>query len=101
MPNSPHEEQILVRRSGPLSGTITVPGAKNSALKLMAATLLADGEYAITNMPHIADVPIMSMLLESLGIEIDASQMDNGVLRLRNNGVITPVASYEHASVRS
>lgn len=95
MPESPHEEQILVRRSGPLSGTITVPGAKNSALKLMAATLLADGDYTITNTPHIADVPIMSTLLESLGIEIDASGIDDGILRLHNRGDIRPVASYE------
>ena len=63
MPKSPSEEQILVRQSGPLSGSVVIPGAKNSALKLMAATLLADGDYTITNTPHIADVPIMATLL--------------------------------------
>ena len=49
-------ERILVRRSGPLEGSVDVPGAKNSVLKLMAATLLADGRYELTNTPGIADV---------------------------------------------
>ena len=95
MPNQPQEEMILVRKSGPLSGEVVVPGAKNSALKLMAATLLADGDYTITNTPHIADVPIMANLLEALGIKADTSRMDEGVLRLTNSGEIVPVAPYE------
>ena len=95
MPKSPSEEQILVRQSGPLSGSVVVPGAKNSALKLMAATLLADGDYTITNTPHIADVPIMATLLEALGVVVDSSRMDQGILRITNSGSITPVAPYE------
>lgn len=95
MPKSPAEEQILVRQSGPLTGSVVVPGAKNSALKLMAATLLADGEYTFTNTPHIADVPIMATLLEALGVVVDSSGMDQGILRITNPGSITPVAPYE------
>ena len=95
MPKSLSDEQILVRQSGPLSGSVVVPGAKNSALKLMAATLLADGVYTITNTPHIADVPIMATLLEALGVVVDASRMEQGILRITNSGSITPVAPYE------
>jgi UDP-N-acetylglucosamine 1-carboxyvinyltransferase len=95
VPKSPSEEQILVRQSGPLSGSVVIPGAKNSALKLMAATLLADGDYTITNTPHIADVPIMATLLEALGVVVDSSRMDQGILRITNSGSITPVAPYE------
>jgi len=50
-----------------LVGEVNVTGAKNSALKLMAATLLAVGESTITNIPDIADVHIMSELLTRLG----------------------------------
>jgi len=50
-----------------LVGEVYVTGAKNSALKLMAATLLAVGESTITNIPDIADVHIMSELLTRLG----------------------------------
>ena len=61
----------------------------------MAATLLADGDYTITNTPHIADVPIMATLLEALGVVVDSSRMDQGILRIINSGSITPVAPYE------
>ncbi len=40
---------IVASHSGPLAGEVIVPGAKNSVLKLMAATLLADGRYLLTN----------------------------------------------------
>lgn len=50
-----------------LTGTVQVSGAKNSALKLMAATLLAPGESKITNIPAIADVDYMAELLTRLG----------------------------------
>jgi UDP-N-acetylglucosamine 1-carboxyvinyltransferase len=50
-----------------LSGEVTVYGAKNSALKLMAASLLAVGESTIENVPDIADVHIMEELLTRLG----------------------------------
>ena len=57
-----------------LAGTVRVSGAKNSALKLMAASLLAVGKSKITNLPAIADVEYMAELLTRLGckIEIDA-----------------------------
>ena len=48
----------MVRRSGPLSGTVAVGGAKNSVLKLMAATALAEGRYVLRNVPAIADVDV-------------------------------------------
>ena len=60
------------RVEGPcrLSGTVKVSGAKNSALKLMAVTLLAPGKSTIHNVPDIADVHIMAELLTSLGCTV-------------------------------
>src|SRR5688572_19063352 len=46
--------------SRPLTGTVHVGGAKNSALKLMAAALLAPGRSVITNVPDILDVEVMA-----------------------------------------
>lgn len=85
--------QILVHRSEPLRGRIVVPGAKNSVLKLMAATLLADGEHVLTNVPDIVDVTIMSELLAAIGVT--TRRTGPGELTLVNNGAITPVAPYE------
>ena len=50
-----------------LKGEVSVTGAKNSVLKLMAASLLAQGQTKISNVPDIADVEIMSDLLTRLG----------------------------------
>jgi UDP-N-acetylglucosamine 1-carboxyvinyltransferase len=56
-----------------LHGEVVVPGAKNSVLKLMAATLLAPGLSTLTNVPDIEDVTIMSELLRRLGCEVNHS----------------------------
>ncbi len=53
-----------------LHGEVVVPGAKNSVLKLMAATLLAPGSSTLTNVPDIEDVTIMAELLRRLGCEV-------------------------------
>ena len=66
-------ESIIVRGGRTLSGTVRVEGAKNSALKLMAAALLAPGVSRITNVPHIADVEIMSEVLGGLGAKVSRS----------------------------
>lgn len=87
------EPRIVVRRSGPLRGEIAVPGAKNSVLKLMAATVLAEGRHELRNVPAIADVGIMSDLLAAIGVR--AETPSDGVLHLVNDGALVPVAPYE------
>ena len=66
------ENSSALRIQGPvrLSGEVTVMGAKNSALKLMAASLLAPGKNTLHNVPQIADVDIMSDLLTRMGCSI-------------------------------
>src|SRR5437762_8669773 len=53
-----------------LAGDVTVVGAKNSALKLMAAALLAQGRTVLTNVPRITDIAIMAELLRRLGCTV-------------------------------
>jgi UDP-N-acetylglucosamine 1-carboxyvinyltransferase len=88
------EAFIRVRPSAPLRGEIVVPGAKNSVLKLMAAALLADGHYELSNVPAIADVGIMAELLRSIGLRIDIDAA-GGIVQIANTGDLTPVAPYE------
>lgn len=61
---------IIVTGGRPLSGTVRVGGAKNSALKLMAAAVLAAGESVIHNVPEISDVDLMARVLEGLGVRV-------------------------------
>ena len=60
----------MVRGSAPLEGSVRIEGAKNSALKLMAASLMAPGHFVLRNVPHIVDVEIMSDLLLSAGADV-------------------------------
>lgn len=62
-----------LRVTGPtqLRGRVRVPGAKNSALKLMALALLAPGRTTLTNMPDISDVAVMAELLRRLGCTVE------------------------------
>ncbi|MFI5494570.1 UDP-N-acetylglucosamine 1-carboxyvinyltransferase [Actinoplanes sp. NPDC051859] len=58
---------IRVKGGARLSGDVTVVGAKNSALKLMAVALLAEGRTVVANVPRITDVAIMGEVLRRLG----------------------------------
>ncbi len=63
-------EAFKVEKSGPLKGDVYVPGAKNSVLKLMAASIMAEGTTTLTNVPNILDVEIMAELLRRLGCQV-------------------------------
>ena len=60
-------DRLLVTGGARLSGAIPISGAKNSALKLMAASLLAPGESVLGNVPNILDCRLMGEVLEHLG----------------------------------
>lgn len=83
---------IIVRQSPPLTGEVTVEGAKNSALKLMAASLLIKGVTRLTNVPDISDVRVMSEALEALGVGV---AWDGHVLTLDATTLASHRAPYE------
>jgi UDP-N-acetylglucosamine 1-carboxyvinyltransferase len=64
-------DRILIRGGRVLSGNIPVSGAKNAALPLMAAGLLADGPLTLTNAPDLADVATMAGLLAHHGLAVE------------------------------
>ncbi len=63
-------DAFLVRGGQPLVGQVRISGAKNSALKLLAAALLAPGRFSIRNVPDIADMRVMVAVLEHLGATV-------------------------------
>lgn len=64
-------ERFLVAGGARLAGEVSVTGAKNSVLKLMAAALLAEGRTTLTAVPDILDVTIMAEVLRRLGCDVD------------------------------
>jgi UDP-N-acetylglucosamine 1-carboxyvinyltransferase len=71
---------------------VSVGGAKNAALKMMAASLMVPGEVVLTNVPDITDVRLMADVLRGLGAEVTVS--DEGV-SIDASGDLTEVAPYE------
>ena len=61
------EEVIIARQTPNLTGTVKASGAKNSALKLLAAAILGHGPSVIRNVPLISDITVMSKVIERLG----------------------------------
>lgn len=65
------EEQIVVTGGYPLSGTVHIGGAKNSVLKLMAASVMGGGSVRIDNVPDISDVHVMEEVLTTIGAKVE------------------------------
>jgi len=63
-------DRIAITGGARLNGTIPVSGAKNSAIKLMAASLLTDEPLRLTNMPRLADTRFLGKLLTRLGVDV-------------------------------
>ncbi len=64
-------DRIAITGGAQLNGIIPVSGAKNSAIKLMAASLLTDQPLRLTNMPRLADTKFLGKLLTRLGANVD------------------------------
>ncbi|MEP4051768.1 MAG: UDP-N-acetylglucosamine 1-carboxyvinyltransferase [Litorimonas sp.] len=69
-------DKIVIEGGFPLNGEISISGAKNSAIKLMAVCLLTDEPVTLTNMPRLRDTRSMAGLLRHLGVEVDAGDAD-------------------------
>ena len=76
-----------------LAGDVTITGAKNSVLKVMAAALLAEGTTTLASVPDIIDVPIMSEVLRGLGADVDGHAPEISITVPESIG---HEADYEH-----
>ena len=78
-------EKFIIRGGYPLNGEILPSGNKNAALPMLAACLLTDEPVILHNLPDIKDVETMRMLLESLGVQINA--LNNNTWRVHASQV--------------
>ena len=90
-------DRIRIRGGRRLSGEIPVSGAKNAALKLMAASLLTAGPLTLTNIPRLADVRAMTGLLRSFGVTVDITPGDGigDTMRFEAATITSSFASYD------
>lgn len=86
-------DKFIIHGGNKLKGTITIGGAKNAALALMPATLLASGKYHFDNMPDLRDITTMRRLLETMGVDIEQKENALDLNTFRVNKFEAP---YEH-----
>lgn len=87
-------DKLIIQGGNRLNGNIRISGAKNSALKLMAAALLTDEPVELRNMPNLADSRFMARLLSTLGVELYWPQNDS-VCRLNAVDITSTIAPYD------
>lgn len=86
-------EKFLVSGNATISGTVTVSGAKNAALPIMAAALLASsGRVELSNVPDLNDIKTISKLMESLGATVTRGE---GTATIDSTNIDEPTAPYE------
>jgi UDP-N-acetylglucosamine 1-carboxyvinyltransferase len=89
-------DKFLITGGRPLSGTIRVSGAKNSALPCMAAAILTGGDVILENIPQVRDIDTERRLLASMGAEVELwDDGDTRRTRIRCANLSDPVAKYE------
>src|SRR6478736_1865265 len=70
LPLGAHMDKLVIRGGHPLRGELRISGAKNSALPILAATLLSEQPVTVRNLPHLHDITTMIALLRSMGVEL-------------------------------
>lgn len=85
--------RLVIRPRGALSGSVRIGGAKNSALKLMAAATLAEGETVLHGVPRILDVDWMADVLRAMGAAVQWRADESLVIDVPAD--LEPVAPYE------
>jgi UDP-N-acetylglucosamine 1-carboxyvinyltransferase len=88
----PSMDALVIRGGARLNGTVRVSGAKNAALPLMAATILAPGEHVLENCPSLMDTRTMARVLEHLGAKV---RFEDHVCRIDTAPVRSAEAPYE------
>ena len=89
-------DRIAIIGGTRLKGEIPISGAKNSAIKLMAASLLTDQPLRLTNMPRLADTRFLGRLLQRLGVEVKESDGEDGPQTvLRTPEIVSAIAPYD------
>jgi len=88
-------DYLQVKGGNKLSGTVTISGAKNAALPIIAATILSDKEVTLTNLPNVVDIRTLLKLLNMLGAKVEHN---NTIAHIDNNSTNSTKAVYEIVS---
>ncbi|STP09002.1 UDP-N-acetylglucosamine 1-carboxyvinyltransferase [Helicobacter cinaedi] len=84
---------LQIHKTPKIQGSISISGAKNSALPILAATLLSKNEVTISNLPDVADVKTLAKLLEHLGVNLE--WLNPNTLKAQAQNIVHTKAIYD------
>jgi UDP-N-acetylglucosamine 1-carboxyvinyltransferase len=85
-------KKIVINGRGKISGEVTISGAKNAALPILAAGLLCAGRHTISNVPRLADVTTLGKILQNMGVSFERQDHD---IIIDSSGLVNPEAPYD------
>ncbi len=88
-------DKYVIHGGKPLKGEVTISGAKNAALAIIAASILAEDRCVIENVPDISDVNIMFQILQMMGAPV--RMLSPGTVEIDTTNIMLPVVPYELA----
>ncbi len=86
-------DQFVIKGGNTLAGNIVISGAKNSALPLLAASLLAEGVVRLSNIPYLRDITTMIHLLTDMGVKVEIDE--SMIIELDNQRIANFSALYQ------
>jgi UDP-N-acetylglucosamine 1-carboxyvinyltransferase len=86
-------DKLVITGGRPLNGEVRISGAKNAALPIVAATLLAETPMTVTNVPHLQDITTSMELLSQMGVELTIGE--RMTIEVDASTISNPVAPYE------
>ena len=86
-------DKLVITGGSPLNGEVRISGAKNAALPIVAATLLAETPMTVTNVPHLQDITTSMELLSQMGVELTIGE--RMTIEVDASTISNPVAPYE------
>ena len=90
-------DKYIIHGGSQLKGEVLIGGAKNSVLKLMAASILAKGESKIYNVPELTDVGIMLEVINGLGVKTYYDKKEQSI-KINSTDITSITAKYEYVS---
>ena len=78
-------EQYIIKGGTPLSGEVTISGAKNAALGILAAAIMSDEDVVVENLPDVRDINVMLEAIMEIGAEVD--RRDRHTVRINGRSI--------------
>ena len=88
-------EQYVIKGGNPLSGEVNIIGAKNAALAIIAAAIMADETVTIDNVPDVSDIRVLLGAIASIGAVVE--EIDRHTYKINGGLINTTIVDYEKA----